>query len=48
MLTLRQIKVLTVDDHPLLRQGIAAVIQGEKDMLIVGGCQWPGGHRNVR
>jgi DNA-binding NarL/FixJ family response regulator len=36
MLTLRQIKVLTVDDHPLLRQGIAAVIQGEKDMLIVG------------
>jgi DNA-binding NarL/FixJ family response regulator len=36
MLTMRQIKILTVDDHPLLRQGIAAVIQGEKDMLIVG------------
>lgn len=35
MLT-KQIKILTVDDHPLLRQGIAAVIQGEKDMLIVG------------
>jgi DNA-binding NarL/FixJ family response regulator len=33
---MRQIKILTVDDHPLLRQGIAAVIQGEKDMLIVG------------
>jgi DNA-binding NarL/FixJ family response regulator len=36
MLTTKQIKILTVDDHPLLRQGIAAVIQGEKDMLIVG------------
>ena len=35
MLT-KQIKILTVDDHPLLRQGIAAVIQGENDMLIVG------------
>ena len=33
---MKQIKILTVDDHPLLRQGIAAVIQGEKDMLIVG------------
>jgi DNA-binding NarL/FixJ family response regulator len=36
MLAMRQIKILTVDDHPLLRQGIAAVIQGEKDMLVVG------------
>ena len=36
MLSAKQIKILTVDDHPLLRQGIAAVIQGEKDMLIVG------------
>src|SRR5499427_2800453 len=36
MLTAKQIKIFTVDDHPLLRQGIAAVIQGEKDMLIVG------------
>jgi DNA-binding NarL/FixJ family response regulator len=36
MLIVKQIKILTVDDHPLLRQGIAAVIQGEKDMLIVG------------
>jgi len=33
---MKQIKILTVDDHPLLRQGIAGVIQGEKDMLIVG------------
>jgi DNA-binding NarL/FixJ family response regulator len=29
------IKVLTVDDHPLLREGIAAVIQGEPDMMLV-------------
>jgi DNA-binding NarL/FixJ family response regulator len=33
---IRQIKVLTVDDHPLLREGIAAVIQGEADMSVVG------------
>jgi DNA-binding NarL/FixJ family response regulator len=32
----RKIAVLTVDDHPLLRSGIAAVIQGEQDMLVVG------------
>jgi DNA-binding NarL/FixJ family response regulator len=36
MVTTRQIKILMVDDHPLLREGIAAVIQGEADMLIVG------------
>jgi DNA-binding NarL/FixJ family response regulator len=36
MATARQIKVLTVDDHPILREGIAAVIHGEKDMFIVG------------
>jgi DNA-binding NarL/FixJ family response regulator len=29
------IKVFTVDDHPLLREGIAAVIQGEPDMVLV-------------
>jgi DNA-binding NarL/FixJ family response regulator len=36
LLTTRQIKILTADDHPLLRQGIAAAIRGEKDMVIVG------------
>ena len=36
MVATRQIKILTVDDHPLLREGIAAVIHGEKDMVIVG------------
>jgi two-component system, NarL family, response regulator len=29
------IKVLTVDDHPLLREGIAAVIEGQPDMTLV-------------
>jgi DNA-binding NarL/FixJ family response regulator len=35
-MTARQIKILTVDDHPILRDGIAAVIRGEQDMSIVG------------
>lgn len=30
------LRVLIVDDHPLLREGIAAVIRGEKDMELVG------------
>ena len=28
--------VLIVDDHPLLRAGIAAVIGGEPDLTLVG------------
>ncbi len=35
MTTLNKITVLTVDDHPLLREGIAAVIQGEDDLHLV-------------
>jgi DNA-binding NarL/FixJ family response regulator len=31
-----KIKVLLVDDHPLMREGIAAVIQGEDGMVVVG------------
>jgi hypothetical protein len=30
------IRVLTVDDHPLLRSGIAAVLEGEEDIMVVG------------
>jgi len=30
-----QIRVLSVDDHPLLRQGIGAIINNESDMLLV-------------
>ena len=29
------IKIMTVDDHPLMREGIAAVIQGQAGMEIV-------------
>jgi DNA-binding NarL/FixJ family response regulator len=32
----RTIRVLMVDDHPLLREGIAAVIEGQPDLAVVG------------
>ena len=32
----RQIRILTVDDHPLLREGIASLIGTESDMVIIG------------
>ncbi len=31
-----RITLLVVDDHPLLREGVAAVIEAQADMLIVG------------
>jgi DNA-binding NarL/FixJ family response regulator len=33
---MRQIRILTIDDHTLLRAGIWAVIQDEQDMVVVG------------
>jgi DNA-binding NarL/FixJ family response regulator len=36
MIVAQKIRVLTVDDHPILREGIAAVIHGEEDILLVG------------
>jgi len=32
----QKIRVLTVDDHPLLRSGIEAVLQRAQDILVVG------------
>ena len=31
-----RIRILTVDDHPLLQQGVAAIIGAEPDMCLVG------------
>ena len=31
-----QIRIFSVDDHPLLREGIAALVNSQPDMVIVG------------
>jgi DNA-binding NarL/FixJ family response regulator len=33
---LKTIRILTVDDHPLVRNGIAGLVQDQTDMLLVG------------
>jgi DNA-binding NarL/FixJ family response regulator len=35
MTTQAQIRILSVDDHPLLREGLAAIINNQQDMLLV-------------
>src|SRR6266705_3760220 len=36
MASVSRIRILSVEDHPLLRDGIAAMINTQSDMLLVG------------
>jgi len=33
---LKSIRILTVDDHPVVRNGIAGLVEDQADMLLVG------------
>ena len=35
MNSVEQIRVLCVDDHPLVRKGVASILANETDMLLV-------------
>jgi len=38
-MTIRPIRVLTVDDHAVFREGVAALVGPQEDMMIVGECE---------
>jgi DNA-binding NarL/FixJ family response regulator len=42
------IRVLAVDDHPLVREGIAALIECEEDMELIGELPMGGRRSNTR
>src|SRR4029453_972804 len=46
MNTDRAIRILTVDDHPLLREGIAAILGTEKELELV--AQASDGHEAIK
>lgn len=45
MASANKITILTVDDHPLLREGIAAVLLGESDITLI--AEATGGHEAI-